>query len=126
MPSEECVFDAVIGWISHNISERSQYTTRLLKTVRLPLLDPVIIVDKIMKNPLVRHNLECRDMIDEALVCVHLLPERKVDIPLPLTQPRMGMSEGGVLYVVGGLGCAENSAFSVERYICNFCIIAWI
>ncbi len=117
MQSEESVFDAIIEWISIDDSERSKYITRLLKAVRLPLLEPAIIIDKVMKNPLVRSNLECRDMIDEALICVHLLPERKVDLPLSLTQPRMCMSEGGVLYVVGGLGCAENSAFSVEKYV---------
>ena len=89
--------------------------TRLLRPIRLPLLDPTVIVDKVLKNPLVHSNLECRDMIDESLVCAHLLPERKQSLPFPLMQPRLGVSEGGVVYVVGGLGCAENSASSVER-----------
>ena len=117
MCSEEVVYDAVIAWISHNPSERIQYLTRLLKAVRFPLLHPTVIADKILKNPLVKGNLECRDLIDEALICVHLLPERKATLPSPLLQTRMGVSEGGVIYVVGGLGCAENSAFSVERYV---------
>lgn len=119
--SEECVFDSMIAWISHDPDERMRHITRLLKAVRLPLLNPTVIVDKVLKNRFVRSNLECRDIIDESLVCVHLLPERKDDLPYPLTQPRMGVSEGGVIYVVGGLGCAENSAFSVERSVNVLC-----
>ena len=113
--SEEVVFDSLITWISHDPDNRTPYITRLIKAVRLPLIEPSIIADKVLKNHLIRQNLECRDLIDEALVCAHLLPERKSLLPSSLIQTRVGLSEGGVIYVIGGLGCAENSAYSVER-----------
>lgn len=103
-------------WISHDKDNRAQYLTQLLKKVRLALLSPHTLADKVLKNDLIRKNMDCRDLIDEALVCAHLLPDRKITLPSSQIEARVGMSEGGIIYVVGGLGCAENSSCSVEKY----------
>ena len=103
-------------WISHDKDNRARYLTQLLKKVRLALLSPHTLADKVLKNDLIRKNMDCRDLIDEALVCAHLLPDRKIMLPSSQIEARVGMSEGGIIYVVGGLGCAENSSCSVEKY----------
>ncbi len=74
--SEEEVFDAVIGWINRDVSERSRHVARLLHQVRLPLLPPAVLADKVRTNRLIQSNLECRDLLDEALISYHLLPDR--------------------------------------------------
>ena len=113
--SEEEVFDAVITWISHDKDNRSRHITQLLHTVRLPLLSPTKLADKILRNEFVRNNLTCRDMIDEALICSRLIPERRNLLPPSQLEPRVGVCESGIIYVVGGLGCTEDSSYSVEK-----------
>ncbi len=74
--SEEEVFDAAIAWLGHDATERSCQVARLLHQVRLPLLPPAVLADKVKTNRLIQSNLECRDLLDEALISYHLLPER--------------------------------------------------
>ena len=76
--SEEEVFDAVISWINHDLPNRSQHMPILLNQVRLPLLPPAVLADKVKTNVLIQGSLECRDLLDEALISYHLLPERYV------------------------------------------------
>lgn len=54
-------------------------------------------------------------MIDEALICSYLIPERRSVLPSSQLEPRVGVCESGVMYVVGGLGCTEDSSYSVEK-----------
>lgn len=44
--------------------------------VRLPLLKPEYIADKVVSHPLINRNFECRDLIDEAKD-YHLMPKRR-------------------------------------------------
>lgn len=113
--SEEEVFKAIMRWISHNENDRKQYLTKLLHNVRLALLSPYALADQVLKNDLIKQNTDCRDLIDNILVCAHLLPDRKGSLPSYQLQNRIGVSEGGLIYVVGGLGCTENLAYSVEK-----------
>ena len=113
--SEEEVFEAIMRWISHKEYERQQYLTKLLHNVRLALLSPCAIADQVLKNDLIKHNTDCRNLIDDVLVCAHLLPDRKGLLPSYQSQNRVGVSEGGLIYVIGGLGCTDNLAHSVER-----------
>jgi len=66
--SEEEVFDAAVGWINYCIEERAKFMPNLLRLVRLPLLPPAVLADKVKCNKLIKSNFECRDLLDEALM----------------------------------------------------------
>ena len=119
--SEEQVFDAVIRWIEYDSNNRSQYIAKLLSLVRLPLLSPQSLVDRVKANPLVAQNIECRDLVDEALVAYHLLPERRAMIPSYKLSERRCLVNTGIIFAVGGLSSQEGTLSSVERYKLEFC-----
>lgn len=113
--SEEEVFDAALGWINYNRAERAQFMPQLLRLVRLPLLPPTILADKVKSNDLIRSSFECRDLVDEALISYHLLPERRESIPTQRTTVRKCYYDMGLIYAVGGLNSLGGTLSSVER-----------
>lgn len=115
--SEEQVFDAASNWIEHNPTQRSKYTARLLRQIRLPLLPLPILADKVKCHHLIEDDLECRNLLDEALISYHLLPERRGSIPAERTRPRCCHYDMGVVYAVGGLSSVRGNLSSVERYV---------
>lgn len=115
--SEEQIFDAAVRWIEHDSKNRSKCIAKLLSLVRLPLLSPQLLADKVKIYPLVCQSIECRDLVDEALILYHLLPERRGMIPSYKLQERKCLVNTGVIYAVGGLSSQEGSFSSVERYV---------
>ncbi len=63
-------------WIEYDVAEREQWLANLLACVRLPLLKPQYLTDKVASNELIRGSLRCRDLVDEAKD-YHLMPERR-------------------------------------------------
>ena len=115
--SEEDVFDAAVGWVSYDHSERAQMMPKLLAQVRLPLLSPAVLADKVRPNELIQNNLQCRDLLDEALILYHLLPERRCSISPQKTTARKCNFNMGVIYAVGGLNSVGGSLSSVEKWV---------
>lgn len=113
--NEEEVFDAAVGWINHSIETRASYMPHLLRLVRLPLLTPTVLADKVRSNSLISSNFECRDLLDEALISYHLLPERRESIPAQRTTVRRCFYDMGIIYAVGGLNSLGGTLSSVER-----------
>lgn len=113
--SEEEVFDAAVGWINYNRVERAQSMPHLLRLVRLPLLSPTVLADKVKSNELIKNSFECRDLLDEALISYHLLPERRESIPAQRTTLRKCYYDMGLIYAVGGLNSLGGTLSSVER-----------
>ena len=112
--SEEEVFDIAVSWINFDSAHRSRYMATLLNQVRLPLLSPTVLADKVKSNPLIQNNLECRDLLDEALI-YHLLPDRRGSIPQQRTRTRRCTVDTGIVYAVGGLNSVGGTLSSVER-----------
>ena len=115
--SEEEVFDAMVGWINYSIESRAHYMPHLLRLIRLPLLSPTVLADKVKSNELIKNSFECRDQLDEALISYHLLPERREKIPAQRTTLRRCYYDMGIIYAVGGLNSLGGTLSSVERYI---------
>ena len=113
--SEEEVFDAAIAWIEHDQSQRSQHTALLLRQVRLPLLPLAVLADKVKCYRLIESDLECRNLLDEALISYHLLPERRSSLSPERTRPRQCHFDLGVIYAVGGISSVPGHLSSVER-----------
>ncbi|XP_019870847.1 kelch-like protein 18 [Aethina tumida] len=111
--SEEQIFEACMRWVKHN-ETRKDHLPQLLSLVRLPLLSPVFIADRVGTEDLIRYSLQCRDLVDEALT-FHLIPERRSLMQSFRTEHRV-CDVKGYIYVVGGLNKHGDSLSTVEYY----------
>lgn len=112
--SEEDVYSAVVQWIKQDPTDRAQHLPALLAEVRLPMLPVPVLMTKVDCEPLIKQNIECRDLLDEAKR-YHLLPDQR---DLRSANPRFipRKSTLGVLYAVGGKESSETITRSVETY----------
>lgn len=116
-------------WANFKSNDRSNYLPQLLACVRLPLLSPHYIADRVATEELIKTSHQCRfyiwilkilivplfhreyyveccfisrDLVDEAKD-YHLMPERQFLIQGIKTKPRTTECVSGVIYAVGGL-----------------------
>lgn len=75
VPTEESIFEACMKWIKFDES-RSSMLPQVLAKVRLPLLTPQFLADRVATEDLIRTSHQCRDLLDEAKD-FHLMPERR-------------------------------------------------
>ncbi|XP_063430646.1 kelch-like protein 18 [Mytilus trossulus] len=113
--SEEQVFEAVINWVKQNTEERCKALPELMVKVRLPLLTPHYLSDRVATEELIKNSLQCRDLLDEAKD-YHLMPERRTLLQTFKTRPRCCSDIPGIIYAVGGLTSSGYSMNLVECY----------
>ena len=113
--SEELVFESVMSWVNHDKSKRQDQLPQLLSCVRMPLLRPQYLSDKVAPEDLIRNSHKCRDLLDEAKD-FHLMPERRPLLVSFRTKPRRCKETAGVIYAVGGQTKSGNSLSTVEVY----------
>lgn len=111
--SEEQVFEACMRWVKH-AEGRAADLPVLLSQIRLPLLSPLYLTDRVATEELIRTSHQCRDLLDEARV-FHLIPERRHLLQSFRTKPR-ACEVQGYIYVVGGLNRHGDSLSTVEYY----------
>lgn len=114
VPSEEKVFECVIGWVSSDLESRQCHLAELMEHVRLPLLSQEYLVQRVEEEPLLKANHQCKDYLIEALKYHLLKGEQKVLFKTPRTKPRQPVGLPKVLLVVGGQ--APKAIRSVECY----------
>ena len=112
--SEEQVFESVMKWVKYDIEDRQKHLADVVKHVRLPLLERSYLVSRVGMEPLIRHNEDCRDLVDEAKNYL-LLPEQRAQLEGPRTRPRQPMRCNEVLFAVGGW-CSGDAISTVEKY----------
>ncbi|KAF7278760.1 hypothetical protein GWI33_007993 [Rhynchophorus ferrugineus] len=112
--NEEQVFEACMRWVKHDIEKRKEFLPELLSLVRLPLLSPLYITDRVRNEEQIRYSIQCRDLVDEALT-FHLIPERRALMESFRTEPRI-CDINGYIFVVGGLNRHGDSLSTVEYY----------
>ncbi|KAK7495717.1 hypothetical protein BaRGS_00013164 [Batillaria attramentaria] len=113
--SEEEVFEAVLEWVKQAEEERKVHLPELMVQVRLPLLTPPYLSDRVATENLIKNSLQCRDLLDEARDYL-LMPERRTLMQTFKTRPRCCTDIPGIIYAVGGLTPCGNSLNTVERY----------
>lgn len=74
--SEETIFDACMRWVKFSEESRKKNLPQVLSKVRLPLLTPQFLADRVATEELIRTSHQCRDLLDEAKD-FHLMPERR-------------------------------------------------
>lgn len=101
-------------WIKWD-DTRTSLMPQVLSKVRLPLLTPQYLADRVATESLVRSNHKCRDLIDEAKD-FHLMPERRALVQSFRTRPRRYDTMIGQIFAVGGLTKNGDSVSTVEIY----------
>ena len=100
--SESEVYEAVMKWIQHDIQNRLENLSLLLKKVRFCLMSRKYLVDRVLHEPIVMQDDRSRDIVLKALDH-HLLPERGIEDTYDIINvPRQITNR--TLYVVGGSG----------------------
>ena len=99
---EEQVFEAIMGWVDYDISERSQYMFRLMQNIRLPLISKYYIFDKIASNVMIMQNLDCQRLVVNAInfQCLH---DRRQIISCPQQLTRSSHELETIVVACGGL-----------------------
>ena len=113
--SEEQIFEAMLCWVKTDCETRKEYLPELLEYVRLPLLSPQYLSDRVLSEEIIRSNIVCRDLIDEAKDFM-LMPERRKHLKSQRTLPRRCSEAAGLIYIVGGLTSSGESLSTVEKY----------
>lgn len=111
--SEEDVYNALIAWARQNVEERQTFLAELLGKIRLPSLSPHFLVDQVEKEELIRQDIACRNLLDEAKN-FHMLPGRRSKLGGQKSRPRR--STFGGLYSICGMDSTGHALRSVERY----------
>lgn len=114
VPTEESIFETCMKWIKHDES-RASLLPQVLAKVRLPLLSPQYLADRVATEELIRTSHQCRDLLDEAKD-FHLMPERRALIQSFRTRRRCCDFIIGQIYAVGGLTKNGESVSTVEIY----------
>ncbi|TMW52279.1 hypothetical protein DOY81_002612 [Sarcophaga bullata] len=112
--SEEIVFEACMKWVKFSEDKRSLMFPQVLAQVRLPLLSPQFLADRVAREEMIRSSHQCRDLLDEAKD-FHLMPERRGLLQSFRTRQR-GEFISGQIYAVGGLASNGESVSTVEIY----------
>lgn len=111
--AEEEVYEAVMSWVKHDLNNRAKQLPSLIRFVRMPLISKHYLLNRIDADSLIRSNLTCRDLLDEAKN-YHLVPEQRAQFRTDRMKPRKSMM--GTLYAVGGKEAGETISNTVECY----------
>ena len=70
---EAAVLEAAISWLDHGAGSRSVHAPRVLGCVRLSLLPPSVLLDKVWGHKMVSASPQCMELVRRAL-SVHISP----------------------------------------------------
>lgn len=79
--NEEVVVEAGLRWLEHDAGSRSRHAPRVLGRVRLCLLSPRVLVDRVWGHAMVSVSPECLELLRRAL-SLHLSPTTNTSSPL--------------------------------------------
>ncbi|KPM10475.1 Kelch-like protein 4 [Sarcoptes scabiei] len=78
---EETVYEATIRWIKFDLKSREQYFPLLLGHIRLPLIERIFLINKILDEPLIKQNSQAKDLVIEAMKYHLSFEDRKENHP---------------------------------------------
>ncbi|CAC5356437.1 unnamed protein product [Mytilus coruscus] len=112
---EEIVLDAVLKWVKHDQKRRIAELSDVLQFVRLPLVSPYFLFDKLDTEELLMMAPGCRKFLDEAMK-YHILKDRRMEMSSPRVVPRRCMAVETIVYITGGEIYNRNYLNCVEGY----------
>ena len=111
--SEEQVFEAMLQWLQFDLTNRTQYISKLLSCIRLVHIDPVYLMEKVCKNELFMKNTESQEMIFNTLAYHAVKKQRPLYGNLSLVEPRKSLY--GTLFILGGMNMGKG-AVTIEYF----------
>ncbi|XP_031173609.1 kelch-like protein 8 isoform X1 [Sander lucioperca] len=114
--SETEVYNAAVKWLKANPQHHEAWLDQIMSQVRLPLLPVEFLSGTVSKDEMIKGNLSCRDLMDEARnYHLHLSNKVVLDFEYSVrTIPRKHTA--GVLFCVGGRGGSGDPFRSIECY----------
>lgn len=112
--SEEKVLESVLNWAAHSPVKRQPHLSGLMEHVRLPLLSQECLAERMPREPALRGDIRCKDLLIEALAYHLMRPEQRQTVATPRCRPRKPVGAPKILLVVGGQ--APKAIRSVECY----------
>ncbi|KAE8631210.1 hypothetical protein XENTR_v10001109 [Xenopus tropicalis] len=114
--NEKQVYNAAMKWLHANPQYHTAWLDEILSQVRLPLLPVEFLMSVVAKEDIIKQNLKCRDLLDEARNYHLYLSNRSLpDFEYTArTIPRK--QTAGVLFCVGGRGGSGDPFRSIECY----------
>ncbi|XP_032238797.1 kelch-like protein 12 [Nematostella vectensis] len=105
--NEEKVYEALVRWVNHDLSQRRDLFPELLELIRLPLVSPYYLVDVVEKEELMTVSPRCVELLLEAQH-FHMLPDRRSSLDNARTKPRNYERFHEMLIAIGGNGDFTN------------------
>ena len=120
---EEQVYEAVLGWLNHDIEERQQYASKILQNVRFPSMNREYLMHICDHEAIIRDDPDCIPLIISAIES-HMSNVRgtlkkkmkKQDKQLPRTAA-MAVEVSNLRLVVRGSFCQGNDMYFFILYI---------
>uniref|UniRef100_A0A8C7XLN6 Kelch-like family member 8 n=1 Tax=Oryzias sinensis TaxID=183150 RepID=A0A8C7XLN6_9TELE len=114
--SETQVYNAAVKWLKANPQHHEAWLDQIMSQVRLPLLPVEFLTGPVAKDEMIKGNLNCRNLMDEARnYHLHLSNKLVQDFEYSgRTIPRKHTA--GVLFCVGGRGGSGDPFRSIECY----------
>ncbi|KAK2187478.1 hypothetical protein NP493_164g03066 [Ridgeia piscesae] len=119
--NEDIVFEAVLTWTKHVLSDRVSVLPDLLEHVRFPFCSPSYFLDNIETCD-VMVNWRCKKFIAE-YKHYHFAPERRGEITSKRIRPRKSSSLKNAVIVLGG--CTHNSETNNHAFLWNLDTDQW-
>ncbi|XP_064476513.1 kelch-like protein 2 [Ornithodoros turicata] len=98
---EEHIFEAVLLWVNHSPDARNKEFEQVLEHIRLPLMSPYYLLDRVATTAIVTQSSQCMKLVEEAK-SYHLLPDRRRERFHKRVRPRRCKAMVDVIVVVGG------------------------
>ena len=80
VPSEECIYNALVRWVKHDTTLRMKHALDLLRCVRFPSLSRDFIESTIIPGDIVKATPNC-DAFFQGVLAAHIGPQTKVSGP---------------------------------------------
>jgi hypothetical protein len=113
--SERAVYEAVMGWVRHDVGTRKAWLGEMLGAVRMALLPPEYLAETVGADPLVAESIEALRIFSGAVRYGRLKGAARAAAERNGRLRKRKHASGGELVVVGGFGidCALNSELAL-------------
>ena len=114
--SERVVYEAVMGWVRHDMGSRKAWLGEMLGAVRMGLLPPAYLTDTVGVDPLVTESTEALRVVANAVRDSRLTGGARVAAESDGRLRKRKHGSGGGLMVIGGTDHTHSILRSAEVY----------
>jgi hypothetical protein len=110
------LFDALVRWTNFDRKDRGVHFAKLLRFVRLPLMNNAMLVNNVEKEELVLRSPSAKEMVMEAMRFNMADSIMKALLHSPRTMPRTRSKMIEVIMLVGGRGSSPHESRTTLCY----------